>query len=119
MRPPSHPTELSLARFHFRTDEIGSPRIVARASLCCRACFARPQPLPLNSPLPSLARSLAQIRFDFVDAVLEEGAVPTIPRWCGVLQPRSYANGAAHAQGLAGEDHLCAQRDEGGGSGNS
>lgn len=24
-------------------------------------------------------------RFDFVDAVLEEGAMPTIPRWCGPL----------------------------------
>ena len=24
-------------------------------------------------------------RFDFVDAVLEEGAMPTIPRWCGTL----------------------------------
>jgi serine/threonine protein kinase len=24
-------------------------------------------------------------RFDFVDAVLEEGAMPTIPKWCGSL----------------------------------
>ena len=26
-------------------------------------------------------------RFDFVEAVLEEGAMPTIPRWCGSLVP--------------------------------
>jgi len=32
-------------------------------------------------------------RFDFIEAVLEEGAMPTIPRWCEVMPAVSQDDG--------------------------
>jgi len=42
-------------------------------------------------------------RFSFVDAVLEEGAVPTIPRWCGRLEG-SAGGGSNGGAGEGGEE---------------
>lgn len=44
-------------------------------------------------------------RFDFVEAVLEEGAIPTIPRWCGSLEPEGVDDGSkGSAEGFEGDE---------------